>query len=96
MNVATARWVECDDAKKLEEFKRKSQASLALDGGDNLSYIATDYGEFEPSFWTVFPPSSVPSDAQALSSALYSVKQNVYCSAIGVFLFVSFEVRGLR
>lgn len=40
VNVATARWVECDDAKKLEEFKRKSQANLALDGGDNLSYIA--------------------------------------------------------
>ncbi|GAB3480621.1 peptide chain release factor 3 [Marinomonas epiphytica] len=40
VNVATARWVECDDGKKLEEFKRKNQANLALDGGDNLSYIA--------------------------------------------------------
>ncbi|WCN08303.1 peptide chain release factor 3 [Marinomonas mediterranea] len=40
VNVATARWVECDDAKKLEEFKRKNQVNLALDGGDNLSYIA--------------------------------------------------------
>ncbi|MGR5541899.1 peptide chain release factor 3, partial [Vibrio campbellii] len=32
--------VECGDEKKLEEFKRKNQANLALDGGDNLSYIA--------------------------------------------------------
>lgn len=40
VNVATARWVECDDEKKLEEFKRKNQANLALDGGDNLSYVA--------------------------------------------------------
>ena len=40
VNVATARWVTCDDPKKLEEFKRKCAANLALDGGDNLSYIA--------------------------------------------------------
>lgn len=40
VNVATARWVECDDEKKLEEFQRKNQANLALDGGDNLSYVA--------------------------------------------------------
>ncbi|ELY4257397.1 peptide chain release factor 3 [Cronobacter sakazakii] len=40
VNVATARWVECDDAKKFEEFKRKNEVQLALDGGDNLTYIA--------------------------------------------------------
>ncbi|WP_027697587.1 peptide chain release factor 3 [Vibrio litoralis] len=40
VNVATARWVECDDEKKLDEFKRKNQTNLALDGGDSLSYIA--------------------------------------------------------
>ncbi len=40
VNVATARWVECSDAKKFEEFKRKNQANLALDGGDNLAYVA--------------------------------------------------------
>ena len=40
VNVATARWVECGDAKKFEEFKRKNQTNLALDGGDNLTYIA--------------------------------------------------------
>ncbi|KMW73143.1 peptide chain release factor 3 [Photorhabdus luminescens subsp. luminescens] len=40
VNVSTARWVECHDAKKLEEFKRKNEQNLALDGGDNLTYIA--------------------------------------------------------
>lgn len=39
VNVSTARWIECDDVKKLEEFKRKNEQNLALDGGDNLSYI---------------------------------------------------------
>jgi peptide chain release factor 3 len=38
--VATARWVYCDDARKLDEFKRKAEVNLALDGGDNLAYIA--------------------------------------------------------
>ncbi|MCK9021228.1 peptide chain release factor 3 [Haemophilus influenzae] len=40
VNVATARWVECADGKKFEEFKRKNEQNLALDGGDNLIYIA--------------------------------------------------------
>ena len=40
VNVATARWVESTDAKKFEEFKRKNEQNLALDGGDNLTYIA--------------------------------------------------------
>ncbi|AWL12510.1 Peptide chain release factor [Saliniradius amylolyticus] len=40
VNVATARWVDSDDPKKLDEFKRKAEQNLALDGGDNLSYIA--------------------------------------------------------
>jgi peptide chain release factor 3 len=40
VNVATARWVTCNDAKKLEEFRRKCEINLALDGGDNLTYIA--------------------------------------------------------
>ncbi|QSX30903.1 peptide chain release factor 3 [Shewanella cyperi] len=40
INVATARWVYCNDARKLEEFKRKCSTNLALDGGDNLTYIA--------------------------------------------------------
>jgi peptide chain release factor 3 len=40
VNVATARWVTSDDTKKYEEFKRKCSTNLALDGGDNLTYIA--------------------------------------------------------
>lgn len=40
VNVATARWIECDDAKKFEDFKRKNESHLALDGGDNYAYIA--------------------------------------------------------
>ncbi|EWH09668.1 peptide chain release factor 3, partial [Catenovulum agarivorans DS-2] len=40
INVATARWVCSKDTKKFEEFKRKAEANLALDGGDNLTYIA--------------------------------------------------------
>lgn len=40
IQVATARWVQSSDAKKLDEFQRKAQANLALDGGNNLTYIA--------------------------------------------------------
>jgi peptide chain release factor 3 len=40
VNVSTARWVESTDVKKFEEFKRKNEMQLALDGGDNLAYIA--------------------------------------------------------
>ena len=41
VNVTTARWIECDDPKALEEFKDKVPTFLALDGGDNLTYLAT-------------------------------------------------------
>jgi peptide chain release factor 3 len=40
VNVTTARWVDCADAKKLEEFKRKCADNLALDGGGHLTYLA--------------------------------------------------------
>ena len=40
VNVATARWVECDDPKMLEEFRRKAHDNLAIDHGDQLVYIA--------------------------------------------------------
>ncbi len=40
VNVNTARWVECEDAKKLEEFKRKCADNLAIDGGGHLTYLA--------------------------------------------------------
>ena len=40
VNVATARWVSCDDNLALEKFKKKAYDNIALDGGDNLTYIA--------------------------------------------------------
>ena len=40
VSVATARWVECDDAKMLEDFKRKAHDNLALDHGEQLVYVA--------------------------------------------------------
>ncbi|MGD9709531.1 MAG: peptide chain release factor 3 [Halothiobacillaceae bacterium] len=41
VNVTTARWVECDDPKKLDEFKAKHEANLALDHAGDLVYIAS-------------------------------------------------------
>ncbi len=40
VNVHTARWVDCDDDKRLSEFKNKLGANLALDHADELVYIA--------------------------------------------------------
>ena len=40
VNVTTARWADCDDTKKLEEFKRKCGDNLAIDGGGHLTYLA--------------------------------------------------------
>lgn len=40
VNVTTARWCDCDDSKKMEEFKRKCTENLALDGGGHLTYLA--------------------------------------------------------
>ncbi len=40
VSVSTARWVDCTDAKKLEEFKRKCADNLAIDGGGHLTYLA--------------------------------------------------------
>jgi peptide chain release factor 3 len=40
VQVATARWVESDNEKKLEEFRKKAYDHLALDAGGALTYIA--------------------------------------------------------
>src|SRR5690606_8210762 len=40
VNVATARWVHCDNEKKLEEFREKNAMNLAVDGAGELVYIA--------------------------------------------------------
>ncbi len=40
VNVVTARWVESDDPRKLEEFRIKAADNLAIDGAGSLAYIA--------------------------------------------------------
>jgi peptide chain release factor 3 len=40
IQVHTARWVYCDDHKKLAEFKKKASTNLAIDGAGDLTYIA--------------------------------------------------------
>ncbi|WP_281648923.1 peptide chain release factor 3 [Parendozoicomonas sp. Alg238-R29] len=40
VSVNTARWVECDDPKMLDDFKRKNNENLAIDGGGHLTYLA--------------------------------------------------------
>jgi peptide chain release factor 3 len=40
VNVYTARWISCDDARKLEDFRRKAVEHLSVDGGGHLTYLA--------------------------------------------------------
>ena len=40
VDYATARWVSCDDRKKLDSFKAQNQGSLALDAEGHLSFLA--------------------------------------------------------
>jgi peptide chain release factor 3 len=40
VNVNTARWISCEDEKKLEEFKKKVSDNLAIDAGGSLTYLA--------------------------------------------------------
>ena len=40
VSVYTARWISCDDARKLEEFRKKASDHLSIDGGGHLSYLA--------------------------------------------------------
>ncbi len=40
VNVYTARWVYCDDQRKLDEFRRKASEHLSVDGGGHLTYLA--------------------------------------------------------
>jgi peptide chain release factor 3 len=41
VSVHTARWISCDDAKKLKEFRDKNEARLALDHFGALVYLAS-------------------------------------------------------
>lgn len=38
--VVAARWIECDDNKMLDEFRKKASDNIALDGGQHLTYLA--------------------------------------------------------
>jgi len=38
--VATARWPDCADARRLEEFRDRNREYLALDGAGQLAYLA--------------------------------------------------------
>ncbi|MAZ88493.1 MAG: peptide chain release factor 3 [Cellvibrionaceae bacterium] len=40
VSVNTARWIECEDEKVLQEFKRKCADNLSIDGGGHLTYLA--------------------------------------------------------
>jgi len=40
ISVYTARWIVCDDEKELNRFKLKAHDNLALDGDDQLVYLA--------------------------------------------------------
>jgi peptide chain release factor 3 len=41
VNVYTARWIDADDDRKIEELKRKVPDGVALDGGGHLTYLAS-------------------------------------------------------
>ncbi|MEB0044214.1 MULTISPECIES: peptide chain release factor 3 [unclassified Pseudomonas] len=40
ITVYSARWIDCSDKKKLEEFQIKAVENLAIDGGGHLTYLA--------------------------------------------------------
>jgi peptide chain release factor 3 len=40
IGVVTARWIHCDDEKKLDEFREKAAPNLSLDAAGELVYLA--------------------------------------------------------
>ena len=40
VSVVTTRWVYSDDAKLMEKFRIKAYQNLAIDGDDQLVYLA--------------------------------------------------------
>ncbi len=41
VNVYTARWIESDDPKRVDELKRKAPYGVAVDGSGHLTYLAS-------------------------------------------------------
>jgi peptide chain release factor 3 len=42
VDLSTARWIECEDSKRLKQFERENQATLARDAEGNLAYLAAN------------------------------------------------------
>ena len=40
VNVQTARWIRCDDDKKLKEFNEKAAGNLSIDHAGSTVYLA--------------------------------------------------------
>ena len=40
VDYAAARWVDCEDKKRLKKFEAANQASLAVDAEGSLTYLA--------------------------------------------------------
>ena len=40
INVYTARWVDCEDPLEMKRFRAKNHDNLALDGDEQLVYLA--------------------------------------------------------
>ncbi len=53
VNVSTARWVECDDVKKFEEFKRKNEINLGAGRWGQPVLHRADHGEPQPDAGTL-------------------------------------------
>jgi len=43
INLATVRWVNCDDHKMLSDFQKKHAEQLALDNADHITYLAPTF-----------------------------------------------------
>ena len=39
-SIWSARWVSCEDKKKLAEFEKANAGNLSIDAGGNLAYLA--------------------------------------------------------
>jgi peptide chain release factor 3 len=47
IDLVTARWVECQDFKRLKDFERQNQTALARDAEGNLAYLAASEWRLE-------------------------------------------------
>ncbi len=71
VGVVTARWVRCDDAKKLEEFREKNALNLAIDAAGELVYLAPTRVNLELTIerWPTLTFAATREHAQAIEPA---------------------------